>query len=482
VDFFPGLATNPFSRPACGPRLLVALAKSLAARHNVTPAGPVIINGDLRMTHRIRLILILLIATVCSPAAFAVIKVTNTVAKMYNEGSSIVVGKVTRVNDNGMIEAAVMTLKGEDFGDTLKIVKIENLPEVSKAAKEGSPLVLIIARRASASALHLANHWLYPEFLPTAKSNLVVRKELNLGQSFPGATSGLAAAMQSLKEGKYSMLDAASPDMFKGEVKNFGKLEMTNLKALFPARVQKERQQGVFALSQDGLRIYVADVSGLKATEEPNSAPLHLSFQSTDLIALTLTKDGYYLALTRNGELEEGRPNTTVASASKAKLWSDGSTASAAAFGNFGEEPDRLYAIVVKDDNVYRYPLDGKGEPADFVRLTGERVSTYHKENPKWLAGATACALDCNGDGRMDVLINTPSGPMLLINRGYGAFFINADLGKILKATTGEPLLTDKTLWTAADVDGDGLDDLIIVSPGTGAVTAVMNPKPEEKH
>jgi len=81
----------------------------------------------------------------------------------------------------------------------------------------------------------------------------------------------------------------------------------------------------------------------------------------------------------------------------------------------------------------------------------------------------------------MDVLINTPSGPMLLINRGYGAFFINADLGKILKTTAGEPLLTDKTLWTAADVDGDGLDDLIIVTPATGAVTAVMNPKPEKK-
>jgi hypothetical protein len=433
------------------------------------------------MIYRIGLILILpMAAIVVAPAALAVIKVTNTVAKMYNEGSSIVVGKVTKVNENGIIEAAVTTLKGDGVGGTLKIVKIENLPDVSKAVKEGSPLVLIIARRASASALHLADHWLLPEFLPTAKPNLVVRKELNLAQSFPGTTTGLAAAMQSLKEGNYSMLDAASPEMFKGPARDLQKFDVPNLRALFVFRLPGKKQQGVLAISPQGARSFFIDTGGFRPSQEPNEATLRFPFDPTQLIAITLGHDRRYLGLKRDGEVEEFQSNATSGGA-KHKLWSDSSTASAAAIGDFGEEPDRLYAIVVKDDNIYRYPLDGKGEPADFVRLTGERVSTYHKENPRWLAGATACALDCNGDGRMDVLINTPAGPMLLINRGYGAFFINADLGKILKTSGGEPLLTEKTLWTAADVDGDRLDDLIIVSPVTGTVTAVMNPKPEKK-
>jgi hypothetical protein len=193
------------------------------------------------------------------------------------------------------------------------------------------------------------------------------------------------------------------------------------------------------------------------------------------LIALAEVNAGF-VALKKSGEVLTYEKGVTGPKSSK--LWADGSVAVAGAIGNFGED-ERMYAIVVKEDNIWRYPLDGVGEAADFLRLTGERVSTYHKDNPKWLAGATAAPLDVNGDGRTDVLINTPAGPLMLINRGFGAFFINADLHKVLVGASG-PLIGEKSMWTATDLDRDGLDDLLIVSEA-GAVTAVMNPKVEEK-
>ena len=64
-----------------------------------------------------------------------------------------------------------------------------------------------------------------------------------------------------------------------------------------------------------------------------------------------------------------------------------------------------------------------------------------------------------------------------LINRGYGCFFINADIGKILVDPAGKPILGDKTAWAAADVDGDGFDDLIFLTP-EGQLRALLNPKP----
>jgi hypothetical protein len=127
--------------------------------------------------------------------------------------------------------------------------------------------------------------------------------------------------------------------------------------------------------------------------------------------------------------------------------------------------------IVIREDGIFRQGLQTTGGPGDdFTRLTGEPLSNYHKDNPKWLAGATAAALDCNGDGRMDVLINSSGGPMLLINRGFGCFFVNPDIGK----TIGDAL-PPNAKWTALDVDGDKHDDLVVISED-GKLTAILNP------
>jgi hypothetical protein len=138
--------------------------------------------------------------------------------------------------------------------------------------------------------------------------------------------------------------------------------------------------------------------------------------------------------------------------------------------GNFGEVPKHVFGMVVKDDGVFRHAINSEGAPVatadgDFTRLTGEPVGPYQKR----FAGATAAALDCNGDGRMDVLINSPQGPLLLINRGFGCFFVNGDIGKTLGNA-----LPPNAKWTAQDIDGDKHDDLVVVSED-GKATAILN-------
>jgi hypothetical protein len=386
------------------------------------------------MSRRFRSILPLLAtAAIFSQSAAALIKVQTPVSAMYGGAVSVVTGKITKVTpDSGVIEAAATTLKGDGVGDALKI-KLENLPDVIRSVKEGSPVVLLIGRRTASNALNLADTWLFPEPLPSAKSNFIVRKELDLKQSFPGTTAALSHALEDLKAGKSSMLDEVSPDMFKGPVKQLGSIPAGGI-ALTTVKPTGSKTQTIVLTTPAGPKYFIADTSGLKPAQP----------------------------------VTEEHTQTSAAAAI------------ATVTGNFGEEPDKLYAIVIREDSITRHSLDNSSPPADFLRLTGERVSNYHKDNPKWLAGATAAALDCNGDGRTDLLISTPSGPLLLINRGFGAFFINADLAKVLHTSDGQPLLDGKSLWTAADIDGDGLDDLLIVSP-TGAVTAVMNPKPEKK-
>jgi hypothetical protein len=422
-----------------------------------------------------RLILPVL-ALLMAPHALGVIAAKTPPSTLYGSCPTVVVGTVTKVDPaSGNVEASAKAARGTSPGDVVRF-KIDNLPDVTSKLKPGSPFVLFVANKEDNYALHLADTWLLP--VRKAPTLFLVQSERDLKQSYPGTTTALLRILESIQSKSYTMLNEVSPSMFTGAAKPFGKIDGAGAATLFALK-PSGRPPVVFAAVGDSFKRFDVSPEGLKPGRRS------ISENPTDLLAISLAGSSFF-TLKKNGQLSVPVVSTAVstttppvAATKSGQLWSDG-TASTAAFGNFGEEPDKLYAIVVKDDNIYRYPLDGQGPPADFVRLTGERISNYHKENPRWLAGATAAPLDCNGDGRTDLLINTPSGPLLLINRGFGAFFINADLGKVLKTPAGEPLLTGKTLWTAADVDGDGLDDLLIVAPD-GAVTAVLNPKPEKK-
>jgi hypothetical protein len=316
--------------------------------------------------------------------AHAVVKAPHPPSSFFDKSVAVVVGKIIQVDaGSGRAKASVQAAKGAAPGDSIAL-QIQDLPALQAALKTDAPLVLFIGQRAGASALHIADGWYFPQ--PAGgKTSFIVSKDLaaNLRQSYPGTTSALVKIVEELQanNGKYSMLDEAHTNMFKGGTKDLGK---------------------------------------------PN--------------ALKLPKPAASVAL-----------------------------------GNFGENPKAAFAIIVRDDGIFRHPLDAEGAPAatpdaDFTRLTGEAITSYHKDKPKWLAGATAAALDCNGDGRTDLLINSSAGPMLLINRGFGCFFVNPDLGKTLGAA-----LPPTAKWTATDVDNDKHDDLVVLS-ADGKAIAILNP------
>jgi hypothetical protein len=422
-------------------------------------------------TTRLMLPLLLLFA----PHALGVAKVTTPVSKLFDDSACVIVGKVTKVTpDTGVVEATITTLKGEGVGgDSIK-VKLE-LPDVLKNTKEGAPIVLLLGHRAASNTMHLADTWLFPQS-GGGKASFRVTSDLekNLKQSFPGSTAAVRKLLEEIKQrGKSTVLDAAG-DVFKGGTKPFGKVDTAGATALFTLK-RSGQAPVVLAATADTFKRFDLTPEGLKPGRRS------IDVKPNDLIALSVFGPSL-LTLKKNGEVSSPQTSqtTTAPTLKPAKLWSDGSQATAAAFGNFGEDPDKVYALVVKDNNIYRYALDGSSPPTDFYRLTGERITNYHKDEPNWLAGATVRPLDANGDNRTDLLINTRAGSMLLINRGYGAFFIDADLPKVLVDSANNPLLSDKTLWTPADVDNDGLDDLLLLAPD-GSVTAVLNPKPEKK-
>jgi hypothetical protein len=435
------------------------------------------------MIHHKRFALTLLAAiTLFAPTSFAVIAVKLPVSQIYDGARTVIVGSVTKINpETGAVEATATALRGNINGGVVRF-KLEKLPAILSKLKEGSPVVLLTGEKPENFALHLADTWLLPE--PTPNPQLfAVRNEKDLKQSYPGTTAALAKIVQARAADKYDMLDKVTDEsskaMFHGGTKDLGKFDAPGVTAFQTIKALRGNRKSLVALSPDGLKFFSATAQGI--TSARASLP---AIPTTDLIAISvadLNGNGapVILALKKTGELmlfeTPGSPTPTKT----IPLWKDNTTASAAAFGNFGED-DKTCAIVIKDDNIYRYALDGQSDPADFLRLTGERVTSYRKDTPKWLTGATAAPLDINNDGKTDLLINTPSGPMLLINRGYGAFFIDPEISKVLTTPTNTPLLTDKSRWTAIDIDGDGLDDLLIVSD-TGAATAIINAKAEKK-
>ncbi|HYE17827.1 MAG TPA: hypothetical protein VEA69_05255 [Tepidisphaeraceae bacterium] len=381
-----------------------------------------------------RLALVLILAATIAPPARAVIKAPTPPNSLYEFSQVVVAGTVTKFAvDTGNLEATAITLKGTPVGEAVRF-KLENLPAVAARIKVGDPLVLFVARVEKNAALHIADTWLLPQRKGPAL--FAVSAERDLRQSYPGTTVALARLVVAVKDGKYDMLNIVTKEqldaLFAGPVKDLGKLDAPGVTALRVAR-PADKPAVLVATAPAGPK-------GFGVKPDGTLAP------------------------------------TDVAALDPASLAPD-----APAVGAFADD-GKPAAFVVRDGALFLEPRPTAGAekpaPLDFTRLTGERLETYFKgETP--LAGATLAPLDANADGRTDLLLHTPARTLLLINRGYGAFFINPDVGQRFVDSGGKPLLTDKTPWTCLDVDNDAHDDLVFLT-ADGALRALLNPKPKE--
>ncbi|HEX8915548.1 MAG TPA: VCBS repeat-containing protein, partial [Humisphaera sp.] len=140
----------------------------------------------------------------------------------------------------------------------------------------------------------------------------------------------------------------------------------------------------------------------------------------------------------------------------------------------FGEK-DEPAVIAVRAKGVFREApvnekADAKADPKakppadDLHRLTGYEPKALFPAvaTDAGIAAAAVAAIDVNGDGRKDLVVLSGDGAVILIARGYGAFFVIARKADELFKGAAAP--GAGTVLAAADVDGDKREDLIAVT------------------
>jgi hypothetical protein len=191
-----------------------------------------------------------------------------------------------------------------------------------------------------------------------------------------------------------------------------------------------------------------------------------------DLLAISIT-DAKVITLSKNGELRIGSESKN--------LWieKDSPPRLAALIGSFGEINDTC-AIVLTDSTLTRYSLDGRA--SDFTRLTGENLSTYLKDSEGKFKNPKLVPIDANGDKRTDILVLSQGANFLLINRGFGAYFVSPAAAHAAFAPADKPeqkypfaASATSSHWSAIDTRGDHHEDLLILTPD-GALYRLGNP------
>jgi len=463
--------------------------------------------------------------------ARAVIRVDITVSKIYDSSKTVVVGTVAAVNpDHRVLDVKVTeTAKGESPGERVR-VQIVSPEGLLKKVAAGQPAVLFVAEEkgASMALVHLADTWLMAQAVPDAQPPVWRVVQVYDGkQTFPGRTAAIVRLAAELKAGKPTLLDKVEANFFHGGIRELAKLGLAKPILLAAADVNGDRRADLVVVAGGGTHLMLAagagyqdatpkwglggasgraaafgDVNGdgrpdlligqeIYINDGQKFAPAGAQLQLPDGVkplaaaladatgdgkpdALVLLADGRLLVFENPGATDKPWSQQTPRA-----LWQEKETALAGAIGDFGDN-GKPHVMAVRPGGIVRYALDaGGGPPADFERLTGEKPP--HVATAEGLKNVVAAALDYNGDRRPDFLLVAEGGSLLLVNRGFGAFLAAGDAGAALVSTAERPVpfkLSPATPIAQADMHGDGIDDLLVITEDGRLFEADNHAKP----
>ena len=452
--------------------------------------------------------------------AGGVIKVEKPVSWNYEIARAVVVGTVVRVTgENRVVDVKVTeTLKGDPVGEQIR-VQVAAPEELIKQVAAGQPVALFIAkaRAGSVDVIHLADTWLQATLVPESKPpvwrTLMVH---DAKKAFPGRTAALVRLMGDLKAGRPSILDKAETEYFhKSPARELARLGVRKPTFLLAADFSGDGKPDLVVGTAEGVRLFVAAAGGFEdATEKwglagaaapcraaadvngdgkvdlllgktlwlndgsrftAAKAGLELPDEPKPLAAALadVTGDGRpdAVALLPSGQLaafeNPGAPDKAWPRLPPRALWQDGEAAAAAVFGDWGDN-GKPHVLVVRPGGITRYALEAEGgPPADYERLTGDPRGPAYKGRPDALKGAVAAAADLCGHKRRDLLLAGEGWDLVLVGRGYGALLAIPDGAAALRAKPDRPVpfqLGPSTVWAAVDMNGDGYDDLLVLT------------------
>ncbi|QOV91653.1 FG-GAP-like repeat-containing protein [Humisphaera borealis] len=371
------------------------------------------------------------VAFVLSPStAHAVIEAKLPLTSIYGISKGVVVGTVEKVNPEtgDMDVVAKETLTGEGFNGACRIAV--QVPEIRPHLAAGQSAVIMLSKRDPKQAiLHIGDTWALATYDATKRIPFFIATGVkpDFPHTFPGSTDTLIAILRDLKkDGKTSLLDKVDPAIFAGGIKEIGKLPVANPTAITTGDFDGDGKPDLAVATAAGVSVYSLEGGAIAPSKA--SSP----------------KDFPPGAATPGGE-----PALATA---------------VAAFGPAGERA----RIVARSKSITREPVDDKSKLPidDFKRLTGDPAKVFFPTvGADGVKAAVMTDIDINGDGRRDVLIAADEGAIVLVNRGYGAFFVIAKVKELLAKDGKYPFPIEAgTKLAAADLDGDKKDELIVVA------------------